>query len=105
MGASPVVNSKLRTLTVLDKPTNLTFENIKELLANYLNPKPLAYTERQRFRSRRQGEKKPFSDFLSNLKEISVNCNFQGEHRLNEELRDSCLLGPDVLVKMLNQLS
>jgi len=70
------------------KPVDLTFEEIKTLLTSHMNPKPLKCTERQKFKLRKQNKGESFAEFLAALKEIFINCGYEGEARLNEELRD-----------------
>lgn len=84
---------KLKILATPNKPVDLTFNEISTLLLQFHNPKPLTCTERQRFRGRKQNVGESFNSFLTSLKEISRNCGFVGQARLEEELRDQIIAG------------
>ena len=81
----------LRNLCAPAKPSSLTFKDIVETLQRHLSPKPLLIAERFRFHQRNQLEGETVSDYLAELRKLSLYCEFGTN--LNDSLRDRLVCG------------
>ena len=61
------------------------------LLNNHLSRKPISTAERFRFDKRDQKEGESISEYIAQLKKLSIHCNFKAS--LNEKLRDRIVCG------------
>lgn len=68
-----------------------SYEEVKKALKEHYKPKTLVAVERHNFRERRQAEGESFSDYLAALKQLSRNCGFKDNVRLEEELMDQII--------------
>ncbi|CAI6374369.1 unnamed protein product [Macrosiphum euphorbiae] len=82
--------SLLRDLCLPVKPLDKSYDNLKTLLSEYMNPKPNVVTERFKFKERRQGNE-TIIQFVAVLKKMSEFCGF-GTH-LEDALRDQLVWG------------
>ena len=78
--------SLLRDVTFPDKPATKTYAETVRLLNNHLSRKPISTAERFRFDKRNQKEGESISEYIAQLKNLSIHCNFKAS--LNEKLRD-----------------
>ncbi|CAI6346683.1 unnamed protein product [Macrosiphum euphorbiae] len=82
--------SLLRDLCLPVKPLDKSYDNLKTLLSEYMNPKPNVVTERFKFKEWRQGNE-TIIQFVAVLKKMSEFCGF-GTH-LEDALRDQLVWG------------
>lgn len=78
--------SLLCDLTFSDKPATKTFAEVVRLLSSHLSPKSISTAERFRFDKRDQKEGESISEYIEQLKKLSLHCDFKAS--LNEKLRD-----------------
>ncbi|XP_062582729.1 uncharacterized protein K02A2.6-like [Saccostrea cucullata] len=83
--------SLLRDLTFPDKPATRTYQELVRLLNNHLSPKPIKTAERFRFDKRDQKEGETITEYVAQLKKLSIHCVFNAS--LNEKLRDRIVCG------------
>ena len=81
----------LRNLTAPDKPSTKSYAVLVGILKDHLNPKPSIIAERFRFHKRDQQDGETISDYVAELKRLSLHCNF-GEN-LNDAVRDRLVCG------------
>ena len=81
----------LRNLSAPAKPSSLSFKDIVETLQKHLSPKPLLIAKRFRFHKRNQLEGETVSNYLGELKKLSLYCEFGTN--LNDALRDRLVCG------------
>ncbi|CAH2083991.1 unnamed protein product [Euphydryas editha] len=74
-----------------EHPEEKTFDDLVDLVTNHLEPQRSEIAERHVFRQRRQRPDESLTDYLQNLKHLSVTCNFGT--RLEENLRDQFVSG------------
>ncbi|CAH2092471.1 unnamed protein product [Euphydryas editha] len=74
-----------------EHPEEKTFDDLVDLVTNHLEPQRSEIAERHIFRQRRQQPDESLTDYLQNLKHLSVTCNFGT--RLEENLRDQFVSG------------
>ena len=74
-----------------NKPTEKSYDELKALLTEHLNPKPNEIAQRYVFykRDRRNGE--TVKDYIASLRKLSEHCNFA--EKLEEHLRDRFVCG------------
>ena len=74
-----------------NEPTKKTYDELKKLLLDHMNPKPNEIAQRYVFykRDRRAGES--VKDHVAELRKLSEHCNF--ESNLEENLRDKFVCG------------
>lgn len=75
--------SLLRDLTFPDKPAEKTYQELVTLLNSHLSPKPIKTAERFRFDKRDQKEGETISEYVAQLKKLSIYCDFNAS--LNEK--------------------
>ena len=83
--------SLIRNLTSPAKPGDKTFDELRTLIKNHLNPKPIVIAERFKFHQRNQKEGESISQYFAELRKLSENCEF-GEF-LDQALRDRLVCG------------
>lgn len=81
----------MRDLCIPSKPIDKDYETLKELLSNYINPKPNVFTERYKFKEKKQGSSKSISQFIVSLKKLSQFCEFGSN--LDDTLIDQVVYG------------
>ncbi|KAJ8047536.1 hypothetical protein HOLleu_06562 [Holothuria leucospilota] len=94
----------LRNLCEPDKPTNLTFTQLKGKLNEYFTPKPLIIAERFRFHKRDQRSDETIAAYLVELKKLASKCEFGNS--LTESLRDCLVCGltnPQIQKRLLSE--
>ena len=74
-----------------NKPTEKTYDELKQLMVEHLNPKPNEIAQRYVFykRDRRTGE--TVKDYVAALRKLSEHCNFA--EKLEDHLRDKFVCG------------
>ncbi|XP_040356662.1 uncharacterized protein LOC115328389 [Ixodes scapularis] len=82
---------KLKQILVPQKPTDKTFEHVRELLEDHFSPEYSVIAERCKFNRRMQQEGESVKDFMTELKHLARNCEFKAF--LNEALRDRLVAG------------
>lgn len=81
----------LSTLASPLKPSALSYSRAVELLMGHLQPKPSVLAQRYKFRQRRQLTNETITDYVTELKKMSKNCDFN--NTLDENLRDQMVCG------------
>lgn len=74
-----------------DKPSDLSYKKVDELMRQHLQPAPSSLAERYRFRQKRQESEEDVAKYVAELKRLSRNCKFSSN--LNENLRDQFICG------------
>lgn len=81
----------LRNLPAPEKPSSLSLKIIVETLQKHLSLKPLLIAERFRFHKRNQLEGETASTYITELKKLTLYCEFGAS--LNDTLRDRLVCG------------
>jgi len=81
----------LRNLVAPVKPKGKTFNELLATLQKHYDPKPLVIAERYRFYKRCQTASESVTEFLAELRHLSIRCDF-GEF-LEQALRDRFVVG------------
>lgn len=81
----------VKNLCAPDKPASQSFKDIVQLVEKHLSPKPSFITERYKFSLRTQREHETISDYIVQLKELSMFCEFR--ENLPDYLRDRLVSG------------
>lgn len=81
----------LKTLLAPKKPTEKTYEELRQVLQDHLSPKPVVIAERYRFWTVRQKAGQSVSQYLAELRRLAEKCQF-GDF-LNDALRDMFVIG------------
>ena len=81
----------LRSLVAPDKPGEMDYERVVEVLQTHFAPRPLVIAERFRFHKRNQGEEENVAQYVAVLKRLSEHCEF-GAY-LEDALRDRFVCG------------
>ena len=81
----------LRGLTSPQKPKDISYDQIVEILEGHLSPTPLEIAERFRFYKRCQSPSENVNTFLATIKKLTEHCNF--EEFLSQALRDRYVCG------------
>ena len=87
----PTTYQLIRNLSSPQKPTELEFSALVELVQRHKNPRPSVIVRRFAFHSRQQQSGETVAAFVAELKKLSDDCNF-GEN-LQEMLRDRLVCG------------
>lgn len=87
----PKTFNLLRDLLQPEKPGSKTYQQIVDILANHLSPKPLVIAERFRFHKRNQEEGESVTMFVAALRKLAQHCEFRDV--LNDTLRDRLVCG------------
>lgn len=69
--------SLIRNLASPDKPGEKSYAELRTLVKNHLQPKPLVIAERFKFHQHKQGEGESVSQYLAELHKLSENCEFK----------------------------
>ena len=91
----------LRSLLAPTSPRDKSYEELLEVLRKHYDPQPLLVAERFRFYKRSQRTDESISDFLADLRRLSIKCEF-GDF-LDQALRDRfvCGIRSDAIQKKL----
>src|SRR5277367_6597183 len=81
----------LRGLTTPVAPSAKTFDDLVKLLKAHFNPTPNVTAERYRFSLRNHREGETYSDFIADLRKLSMHCNFAAN--LEDRLKDRIVAG------------
>lgn len=81
----------VKNLCAPDKPAAKKYEEVVQLVEKHLSPKPSFITERYKFSLRNQREHETISDYIVQLKELSLFCEFK--ENLPDYLRDRLVSG------------
>lgn len=81
----------LRSLCTHDKPATKRYDDIVKIIQDHLYPKPSFIAERYKFSKRNQLEHETVSDYIANLKKLSIHCEFGAS--LKDYLRDRLVSG------------
>ncbi|XP_042149464.1 uncharacterized protein K02A2.6-like [Ixodes scapularis] len=82
---------ELKKILVPQKPTDKTFEQVRELPEDHFSPEYSVIAERCKFNRGMQQEGESVKDFMTELKHLARNCEFK--EFLNEALRDRLVAG------------
>ncbi|XP_058796647.1 uncharacterized protein K02A2.6-like [Phymastichus coffea] len=80
----------IRDLCAPAKPKDKSFDELKDLFEQHLNPAPSEVMERHNFHQARQQQTESVADFAARLKKLAVFCNFKD---VKEALRDQFVCG------------
>jgi len=80
----PKIYLLLVSLCALQKPTKLEYADAVQLLKSHLCLELLTYTERHRFRNRRQNTDETIAAYVVELRKLAATCKFEGKERLEE---------------------
>ena len=72
-------------------PSSKSVETLFEILKEHLKPQPITIVERYKFYCRNQHENESISDYVAELRKLTLNCNFR--EFLDEALRDRFVCG------------
>ncbi|XP_014207663.1 uncharacterized protein K02A2.6-like [Copidosoma floridanum] len=67
----------VRNLCAPEKPSTKTYEELKKLLSDYLNPKLSEVMERWKFNQAKQEQGESVAEYAARLKRLALNCNFK----------------------------
>lgn len=81
----------LKNLVSPQKPSDLQFERLCEILRDHYAPEDLEVAERFKFHCRNQTAHENIRDFVVALKKLATSCNY--ENFLNDALRDQFVFG------------
>ncbi|XP_069122221.1 uncharacterized protein [Argopecten irradians] len=81
----------VRNLTSPEKPSDKTYDELKELISQHLKPKPLIIAERFKFHQRNQQSNETVCQYVAELRRLSEHCEF-GTF-LDDALRDRFVSG------------
>ena len=87
----PKMYGLLRSLVAPDKPGEMDYGRVVDVLQAHFAPKPLVIAERFRFHKRNQGEEETVAQYVAVLKRLSEYCEF-GAY-LEDALRDRFVCG------------
>lgn len=83
--------SLIRGLCLPHKPVDKSYSDLKALLLSEVFPKPFVFLERYIFKKRKQRPDETVDDFVSALKKMSEQCEF--DTSLDGELRNQLIWG------------
>jgi len=81
----------IRNLCTPANPATKSYDDLKKLLKDHLQPEPNVILERFKFNSRNRSEGEKVADYVAELRNLSRNCKF--DRNLNEMLRDRIVCG------------
>ena len=96
--------SLLRKLLSPDVPASKSVKALSEKVKNHLQPQPIVIAERYKFYNRNQKEDETISDYIAELRKLTLNCDFQTF--LDDALRDKFICGinkQDIRRRLLHQ--
>lgn len=76
----PDLHERIYDLCSPDDPLNKTFEELSDILDNFIDPKPSIWASQHTFISRLQQADESVAVYASELKRLSKNCEFQCPH-------------------------
>ncbi len=82
----------LKSLLSPKLPSEKSFDELKDILAKHLNPKPLIIPSRHAFLNRKQAEGESIRAFIAELRSLAVHCCYNSD-MLNVMLRDVFVSG------------
>ena len=74
-----------------ETPSSKSVETLFEILKEHLKPQPITIAERYKFYCRDQHENESISDYVAELRKLTLNCNFR--EFLDEALQDRFVCG------------
>ena len=87
----PDTYSLLRTLCAPTRPAEKTFKEITDILKEHFSPKPSEVVCRFKFHTRTRQQGESVAAFMSELRKLAENCNFN--NYLTDMLRDRLVCG------------
>ena len=81
----------LISMSVPDDPSTKTLAVLTEMLENFYKSQRNEITERMKFRESKQKENETVSEFIVDLKRLSIRCGY--DETLSENLRDTFTAG------------
>ena len=87
-GCGPATYKLFRNLAAPNRPSDLSYDDLKQLMAQHTTPKPSIMVERFRFHSRAQNS---VAEFVAQLRRLSEHCEFGATTK--EMLRDRLVCG------------
>ena len=85
------IYSFLRNLVAPETPSSKSVETLFEILKEYLKPQPITIAERYKFYCRDQHQNESISDYVAEVRKLTLNCNFR--EFLDKALRDRFVCG------------
>ena len=83
--------SLLRNLLAPESPAGKTVKTLSETLIDHLKPQPIIIAERYKFYCRDQSENETITEYLAELRKLTLNCDFKDF--LDQALRDRFVCG------------
>ena len=83
--------SLLRNLLAPESPAGKTVKTLSETLIDHLKPQPIIIAERYKFYCRDQTGNETITEYLAELRKITLNCDFKDF--LDQALRDRFVCG------------
>ncbi|CAH1110059.1 unnamed protein product [Psylliodes chrysocephalus] len=74
---SPELHERLHDLCSPEDPLNMNFEKLTKVLDDYVDPKPSIWALQHKFITRLQHEDETVATYASELKKLSLNCEFK----------------------------
>ena len=81
----------LRNLLAPESPAGKTVKTLSETLTDHLKPQPLIIAERYKFYFRDQSENETITEYLAELRKLTLNCEFKDY--LDQALKDHFVCG------------
>ena len=81
----------LRNLMAPTLPQDVTFDDLIKILKSHFEPQPVIIAERFRFHRRTQAVGETISDYIAQLRKLTLHCKY-GDH-LDDALRDQFVCG------------
>ncbi|KAL0881999.1 hypothetical protein ABMA27_001748 [Loxostege sticticalis] len=72
----PELHERLYDICAPKEPLNMSYQELSQLLEDYLDPKPSIWVQQHKFISRMQYPNETVTMFASELKKLTSNCNF-----------------------------
>ena len=72
----PKVYAMIRNLLSPEKPSEQTFERLRQTMTNHYKPQRVIIAERFRFNKRNQGDSESVADYIVALKQLASSCEF-----------------------------
>ena len=74
----------IRSLTAPQKPTNYSYEDLKQMVKTHYNPKPSVIVQRFKFNTQVRQVGESIAKFVAELRQLSEFCDFR------ETLSETC---------------
>ena len=84
-------HSLSRNLLAPESPAGKTVKTLSETLTDHLKPQPLIIAERYTFYFRDQSENETITEYLAELRKLTLNCEFKDY--LDQALKDRFVCG------------